>query len=99
MKSNMNIEQLGKVNERIKIYATDEELQFSSIKSVLNNINYNYDTDNTIKLEELDEELINKLKKINKNHNLDMLIIDKNVNKYKELNQNTEKIFKNLMEK
>jgi len=99
MKSNMNIEQLGKVNERIKIYATDEELQFSSIKSVLNNINYNYDTDNTIKLEELDEELINKLKKINKNHNLDMLIIDKNINKYKELNQNTEKIFKNLMEK
>jgi len=99
MKSNMNIEQLGKVNERIKIYATDEELQFSSIKSVLNNINYNYDTDNTIKLEELDEELINKLKKINKNHNTDMLIIDKNINKYKELNQNTEKIFKNLMEK
>lgn len=99
MKSNMNIEQLGKVNERIKIYATDEELQFSSIKSVLNNINYNYDTDNTIKLEELDEELINKLKKINKNHNLDMLIIDKNINKYKELNQNIEKIFKNLMEK
>lgn len=99
MKSNMNIEQLGKVNERIKIYTTDEELQFSSIKSVLNNINYNYDTDNTIKLEELDEELINKLKKINKNHNLDMLIIDKNINKYKELNQNTEKIFKNLMEK
>ena len=95
----MNIEQLGKVNERMKIYATDEELQFSSIKSVLNNINYNYDTDNTIKLEELDEELINKLKKINKNHNLDMLIIDKNINKYKELNQNTEKIFKNLMEK
>ena len=99
MKSNMNIEQLGKVNERIKIYATDEELQFSSIKSVLNNINYNYDTDNTIKLEELEEELINKLKKINKNHNTDMLIIDKNINKYKELNQNTEKIFKNLMEK
>ena len=95
----MNIEQLGKVNERIKIYTTDEELQFSSIKSVLNNINYNYDTDNTIKLEELDEELINKLKKINKNHNLDMLIIDKNINKYKELNQNTEKIFKKLMEK
>ena len=95
----MNIEQLGKVNERIKIYATDEELQFSSIKSVLNNINYNYDTDNTIKLEELDEELINKLKKINKNHNTDMLIIDKNINKYKELNKNTEKIFKNLMEK
>ena len=26
MKSNMNIEQLGKVNERIKIYTTDEEL-------------------------------------------------------------------------
>ena len=99
MKSNINIEQLGKVNERIKIYTTDEELQFSSIKSVLNNINYNYDTDNTIKLEELDEELINKLKKINKNHNLDMLIIDKNINKYKELNQNTEKIFKNLIEK
>lgn len=99
MKSNMNIEQLGKVNERIKIYATDEELEFYNIKSVLNNINYNYDTDNTIKLEELDEELINKLKKINKNHNLDMLIIDKNINKYKELNQNTEKIFKDLMEK
>ena len=99
MKNNINIEQLGKVNERVKIYTTDEELQFSSIKSVLNNINYNYDTDNTIKLEELDEELINKLKKINKNHNLDMLIIDKNINKYKELNQNTEKIFKNLMEK
>lgn len=99
MKSNMNIEQLGKVNERIKIYTTDEELQFSSIKSVLNNINYNYDTDNTIKLEELEEELINKLKKINKNHNTDMLIIDKNINKYKELNQNTEKIFKKLMEK
>lgn len=99
MKSNMNIEQLRKVNERVKIYATDEELQFSSIKSVLNNINYNYDTDNTIKLEELVEELINKLKKINKNHNTDMLIIDKNINKYKELKQNTEKIFKNLMEK
>ena len=99
MKSNMNIEQLGKVNERIKIYTTDEELQFYTIKSVLDNINYNYDTDNTIKLEELDEELINKLKKINKNHNIDMLVIDKNINKYKELNQNTEKIFKNLMEK
>ena len=95
----MNIEQLGKVNERIKIYTTDEELQFSSIKSVLDNINYNYDTNNTIKLEEIEEELTNKLKKINKNHSTDRLIIDKNINKYKELNQNTEKIFKNLMEK
>ena len=99
MESNMNIEQLEKVNERIKIHATEEELQFSSIKSVLNNINYNYDTDNTIKLEELDEELINKLKKINKNHNLDMLIIDNNINKYKELKKKKKKIFKKLIEK
>ena len=97
MKSNMNIEQLGKVNERIKIYTTEEEIQISNINAILNNINYNYATDNTIKLEELQVELMNKIKKINKNHNTNILIINKNINKYKEASQSTEKIFKNLI--
>lgn len=99
MKSNMNVEQLGKINEKLKLYIRDEEIDFSNIKSILESINYNYDTGNVVKLEELEVELINKLKKINKNHNTDMLVIEKNINKYKELNQNTEKIFNDLMEK
>ena len=99
MKNNMNIEQLGKINEKIKIYTIDEELEFSNIKSILDIINCNYHTDNKIKLEEIELELMNKLKKINKNHNTNILIIGKNINKYKEINQSTEKIFKDLMEK
>ena len=95
----MNIEQLGKINEKLKLYVRDEELEFSDIRRTLNDINYNYDTDNTKKIEELELELINKLKIINKNHNTDIFIIESNINTYKELNKNTEKIFKDLTEK
>ena len=59
MKNNMNIEPLGKINEKLKLYVRDEELEFSDIRRTLNDINYNYDTDNTIKLEEIEERLKN----------------------------------------
>ena len=99
MKSNINIEQLGKINEKLKLYIKDEELEIADIKSILNSINYNYDTDNAKKIEEVQLELTNKLKIINKNHNTDIFIIEKNIDLYKEINKNTEKIFKDLTEK
>lgn len=93
----MNIEQIGKINEKAKMYIKDEELGILDIKETIENINRNYETDNVNKLEEIEIELNNSLKKINKNHNTDIYIIEKNINKYKEISKKTENIFKDII--
>jgi len=99
MTNKINVEELSKINEKIKIYKSEEELNFSNIKEVLENINYNYETNNTKKLTELENGLINKINTINNNHRSNIEIIEKNIDKYKKINQETEKIFYDLLDR
>lgn len=88
----INIEELNKNKEKAIIYQKEEKLNFSNIKIVFENINCHYQTKNTTKLTELEKELTKKLDIIKNNHQNNITIIEKNINKYKEMNRKTEKI-------
>ena len=95
----INIEELNKNKEKARIYQTEEELNFNNIKEVLENKNYCYNTKNNKKLSEIENELINKLNVIKNMHQTNIAVIEKIINKYKDINQKTEKIFDNLTER
>ena len=95
----INIEELNKNKEKARIYQTEEELNFNNIKEVLENKNYYYNTKNNKKLSEIENELINKLNVIKNMHQTNIAVIEKIINKYKDINQKTEKIFDDLTER
>lgn len=98
MNNKINIEELSKIKEKSRIHLKEEELNFESIKEVLEEINYNYDTPNKTKLEKLETDLINKLNIITINHQNNITIIEKNISTYQKTMTDTEKIFNNIIE-
>lgn len=92
----MNLDELSKSNEKYKIHKNDEELTFTNIKEILKKINYYYDTSNTSKLETLETELIKKLNIITELHNNNLIVIEKNIAKYRTLKEATEELFNNI---
>ena len=85
---------------KIKTGINEENRSDYKEENKSNNSYQSYDIESkNASVEELELELINKLKIINKNHNTDIFIIESNINSYKELNKNTDKIFKDLTEK
>ena len=95
----MNIEELNKNVEKVRFYKNEEELVFNNVKEVLENINYNYyQSNNTSKLENLENEIKSKLNTISNIHANNITVIRKNIDGYKKINEDTERIFSDLVE-
>lgn len=93
----INVEELSKSNEKIKMYKVDEELVFDDMKEVLKKLSYYYESDTVGKLESISMELIKKLKLIGEIHNNNVRVIEKSITNYKNLNQETERIFHDVI--
>jgi len=97
MMKQINVEELSKSNEKIKMYKVDEELVFDDMKEVLKKLSYYYESDTVGKLESISMELIKKLKLIGEIHNNNVRVIEKSITNYKNLNQETERIFHDVI--
>lgn len=96
MKYFIEIDSLSKANDKIKMYKHEEEISFSEINKNYKNINYSYNTDNRGRLIELENELISKFKIINKIHNDNIIVIDKNIRNYIKTSKKVAKDFSKI---
>ncbi len=94
MNSLMYIEELEKSIEKIKLYKKEEDLNIDSINERIGAIKYNYTSKNIDGLKTLERDLIAKLKIINKIHENNIYVLEKN----KEIYQNNVEVVKTTFE-
>ena len=90
----MYIEELEKSIEKIKLYKKEEDLNIDSINERIGAIKYNYTSKNIDGLKTLERDLIAKLKIINKIHENNIYVLEKN----KEIYQNNVEVVKTTFE-
>lgn len=98
MENVMNIEELEKCTEKIKMYKKEEDLNMSSIKEKLQEIKYNYSSKNIETLSSIGMELIEKCKAINRIHQNNIMVLEKNIEIYKSNVVQVKNIFQDLQE-
>lgn len=75
----MDIEQMTKSLEKCRIYKREEKLNFDEISKLFLSFKNCYITDNSVYLEELESELSNKFNIVNKIHDDNIEVINKNI--------------------
>ena len=92
----LDTEEIEKNISKFKMIKNQEDLNFEAIKDELLNINYYYDTNNTSHLDDLYFEVIQKLSVISKIHHLNIMVLDKNLEKYRTTRLIVENSFAKL---
>ena len=89
-------EQIKKVIEKLELDTKEEKINYDSIKTILNSINSHYKTNNTTKLDNIAFLLDNKLKKILKIHDDNILVLRKNLDTYMTTSDKISKLFDDI---
>lgn len=97
MKSILNEFEIESSIKKIIFYKNQEQINFDALSDNLNEINYNYDTNNSEKLYDLYLELSNKLNIINKIHTNYIYVLDKTLLKYRENKKTVANIFDDII--
>ncbi|MBE6152812.1 MAG: hypothetical protein E7166_01105 [Firmicutes bacterium] len=97
MKSILNESEIESSIKKIIFYKNQEQINFDALSDNLNEINYNYDTNNSEKLYDLYLELSNKLNIINKIHTKYIDVLDKTLLKYRENKTTVANIFDDII--
>ncbi len=96
MKNILNDVEIEKSIKKITMYKEKEDLILDDLKSIFKNINYNYNCNNKDNLESKENDIINKTKTMAKNHSNNILIFQKNLQKYKDTSKKVAKMFDNI---
>lgn len=96
--NSIDIENMIKLLEMIKMYDNEEKVNFEKIKNSLIEVNNSYNTSNYNKLINIQTDLINKLSVIKLNHYNNEVIINKKIIKYIDTAKKAENIFNNIEE-
>lgn len=97
MKSIIDEEKLRNCLQRIELYKREEKKIIMNINHLYKDNKKNYQTNNTDNLLEKQEEIGNRLAVIERIHNQDTKIIVDTIEKYNELQAETEKRFDNIV--
>lgn len=97
MKNFIDEERISKIIEKIRMYKKLEDVNFDNIKILFNNLVYLYNTSNKGALVNLQDEMINKLNTVSKIHNNKVIILYKNLEKYKNTKFKVENMFDNII--
>ena len=92
----MNMEELEKSNDIIKLHKNDEDIVLSEINKNYERINCGYHTGNTNGLVAVEFELIRKFKIISKIHYDNTFVIDMNIIIYRKAIKKASKILGNI---
>ena len=84
MKSELNQEQIAITIQKIFCYKQLENLNFEAINNCFEGIKDNYKTRNASNLELLNRQVLNNFKRINEYNDTNILIFDKNLEKYQK---------------
>lgn len=90
--------ELGNYIDKMDFYLNEEKKYKLAIKNNFDSTELNYKSSNTKKLNELNIELDEKIKKINDMHQTDLLILTNVVSNYTETSLETLNILNNIEE-
>ena len=96
MRSILNEEEIILDCNKIKVYNNEENINLSKIRTILDNINYNYDSNNAKKLIEHIFEIDKKINIIKNIHFNNIYVLEKNVEKYQLIKNEVETTFNNI---
>ena len=82
MNSNMHIENMESLLEKLNMYKKSELVVFGELKNEFNNINYTFDMPFNKILDEKINQLYDKFSIIVKIHDNNLIVINKNIEKY-----------------
>ena len=97
MKIGLDEGQIAVTIQKLFCYKQLESLNFESINECFNNISDNYKTKNTSKLESLNRQVNNNFKRINEYNETNILILDKNLEKYQTTAREVSQDFRGLV--
>lgn len=92
----MKIEEVGSCLDKFKLYKEQEELFVEDVINCFDRIKNNYRSNNSIKIENLNLEISNKLKVISSVHNNNITVIEKNIEKYRTTDATVKNLFENI---
>ena len=89
--------ELLKINiNKMKYYNREDQLNLESLKSLINNNDKIYVSSNFTTIKNFENNILENLKVINKNHNKNITVFEKNMIKYLTLEQQTALKFNEL---
>ena len=92
----MKIEEVNSCLDKFKLYKEQEQLFVEDVINCLDSIKNSYHSNNGNKMENINLEIINKLKAISRVHNNNVIVIEKSVEKYKNADVVAKNIFDNI---
>ena len=87
---------LQKIIEKAKIYQGQEDLIFDDLERVFNNLKYEYYTDNSKNIDSIDSMLNQKFSDIMTIHKNNITVLNRNLDKYSDLELEVQNKFNNL---
>lgn len=92
-------EQVRSSIDKIKIYNESEQLIFDKFKKLLSNLKYNYESNNTENINNLNTQLLNKMDVISNIHTNDKLVLERVLERYCIANRDAENILESILER
>ena len=96
MKSVLDEERIALTIQKMFCYKKIESLNFESINGCLREISNCYKTKNTSKLDEINYQIGNNFKRVNEYNETNILIYDKNLEKYQDTEREVSQSFRGL---
>lgn len=93
----LNEEEIIKIIEKLDLELNEEKLNFDNIKNSLNSLNLHYKTNNKTKLDDLAFTLTNKLTKILKIHDNNIIVLRKKLDTYITTKNKVSKLFDDIV--
>ena len=96
MQSVIDTDKIENIIDKAEMYKNEEEITFDNFNTNFHNILNYYKTKNSNKIQIISKELSDNLKKIIKNHQNNILVLSKNIEKYSELENKNAQIFNDI---
>lgn len=97
MNSNMQVENLKNIIEKINLYKKNELEIFGDFKNIFNNIKYCFDMSYSDSFDEKIGEIYNKFALISKVHDNNIVVINRNIDKYLNSTLKVSQIFEDIV--
>ena len=96
MKSVLDEDQIAVVIQKLLCYKRMEDMNFDSINNCFNNIGSYYKTKNSSKLSDVERQISENFKRRREYSDTNILVYDKNLEKYINTERNVSKAFKDI---
>ena len=96
MKSVLDEEQIAVVIQKLLCYKRMEDINFDSINTCFSNVGSYYKTKNSSKLDDIERQLSENMKRRSEYSNINIMVYDKNLEKYIATARDISADFKNI---